>query len=28
MAKRNLPLSKAYRLLETGPVTLITTAHR
>jgi len=28
MAKRNLPLSKAYGLLETGPVTLITTAHK
>ena len=28
MAKRNLPLSRVYGLLETGPVTLITTAHK
>lgn len=28
MGKRKLPLSKAYGLLETGPVTLITTAHK
>ena len=28
MAKRNLPLSKVYGLLETGPVALITTAHK
>jgi len=28
MAKRNLPLAKVYGLLETGPVALITTAHK
>jgi len=28
MTKRKLPLAKAYGLLETGPVTLITTAHK
>jgi len=25
---RNLPLAKVYRLLEPGPVVLLTTAHR
>lgn len=28
MTKRTLPLSKAYRLLEPGPVVLLTTAHK
>jgi flavin reductase (DIM6/NTAB) family NADH-FMN oxidoreductase RutF len=28
MAKRSLPLSKAYTLLEPGPVVLISTAHK
>jgi len=28
MAKRNLPLSRVYGLLETGPVALISTAHK
>ena len=28
MAKRSLPLSRVYRLLEPGPVVLLTTAHR
>jgi flavin reductase (DIM6/NTAB) family NADH-FMN oxidoreductase RutF len=28
MAKKNFPLSKVYRLLEPGPVVLLTTAHR
>ncbi len=27
MAKRNYPLSRVYRLLEPGPVVLVTTAH-
>ena len=27
MAKKSLPLSKAYSLLEPGPVVLLTTAH-
>lgn len=27
MSKRNLPLAKAYRLLEPGPTVLLTTAH-
>lgn len=28
MKKKNLPLSDAYRLLETGPVVMVTTAHK
>ncbi|MCR4304097.1 MAG: flavin reductase family protein [Gallionella sp.] len=28
MAKRTFPLSKVYRLLEPGPVVLVTTAHK
>ena len=28
MAKRNLPLSKVYAVLEAGPVVLVATAHR
>jgi len=28
MAKRSLPLSRAYTLLEPGPVVLVTTAHK
>mgnify|MGYP000865842084 FL=1 len=28
MKKRNLPLGQVYRLLEPGPVVLVTTAHR
>jgi len=28
MKKRNFPLSKAYRLLEPGPVVLVSTAHK
>ncbi len=28
MAKRNLPLSRVYRLLEPGPVVMVTTAHK
>lgn len=28
MAKRTFPLSRVYRLLEPGPVALVTTAHR
>ena len=28
MAKKQLPLSKVYRLLEPGPVVLVTTAHK
>ncbi|MDD2700247.1 MAG: flavin reductase family protein [Sideroxydans sp.] len=28
MSKKNFPLSKAYRLLEPGPVLLVTTAHK
>ncbi|OHC91543.1 MAG: flavin reductase [Sideroxydans sp. RIFOXYB12_FULL_59_6] len=28
MAKKNFPLSKVYRLLEPGPVVLLTTAHK
>ncbi|MFZ3017840.1 MAG: flavin reductase family protein [Gallionella sp.] len=28
MAKRNFPLSRVYRLLESGPVVLVTTAHK
>ena len=27
-SKRSLPLSRVYRLLEPGPVVLLTTAHR
>jgi len=28
MAKKAFPLSKVYRLLEPGPVVLVTTAHK
>ena len=28
MTKKNFPLSRVYRLLETGPVVLVTTAHK
>ena len=28
MAKRTFPLSNVYRLLEPGPVVLVTTAHK
>ncbi|MDD5712403.1 MAG: flavin reductase family protein [Smithellaceae bacterium] len=28
MAKRNLPLSKVYALMESGPVVLVSTAHK
>jgi len=28
MTKRTFPLSKVYRLLEPGPVVLVTTAHK